>query len=126
MKIYENGSAINFADTRNVLLSYSLIGDTGYSEWFISDIEHTEEVPYMRSYHNIRNYVFDTSYFRKMIVENSNVAIFRVYHPNSEKMEKFIHLVNTPLGGRYHGIGVGRIPYEFIVGHGSPMLEGKL
>jgi hypothetical protein len=126
MKIYESESAINFADTSNVLLSYSTVGDSGYSEWFISDLEHTTEIPYLREHHNIRNYVFDTSYFRKLIVGNSNVAIFRVYHPNSTKKEKFIHLLNTPLGGSYHGIGVGRVPYEFIVGSGSPMIQGKL
>ena len=126
MKVFKSKQGImNLADTNNVLLMFDKVNDEGIGiSWFVDDIEHTgNELPKEYFHHNIRNYVFDTSYYRRCNRTLYNLAVFRLYHPQSNKKEKFVHLYN-PIG--VHSPVTGQYYYDLTVGQGQPMIKGYL
>lgn len=121
MKIFVNDEKFNVVDANNNFVGYELrpICCEQFG-WFISDRE-CEEVQGNDYSDNLENYVFDTSFFKKVPFttnkgfdkEEGGIVIFKL---QSKDKEAYLHLYNHHNGYYSHGVtaqmGVAKIEDE--------------
>jgi hypothetical protein len=116
MKIFETGkdsydSSINFVDTNNVFVGYSMSQDCcEHADWFISKTEDNDVIDDNGIIEKLDDYSFDKEYFEEVepkksdwgtVLDAGGMVRFKLV--SKDKPDLFLHLYNSHNGYYSHG-----------------------